>query len=872
MGCPLGSLGFDLALQGPLERCAARSRSTVVRSLTDDCNLAVLLPSDREEAKAVVLELRATLAELEADAKSNLNLDLNLGKCALLLPPGHALLPEDLVCFGGIKLPARGMRVAGAPLGDDAYCAEFVGQKVDAALAKCRALRGIHPQVGMLLLRKCCVQALNFLSQVVPPSLTAQHFARFDAELAAFVLELLTLPGRPHGLACADERLSVFRERLRLPTRFNGAGLLGVDGVGPAAFVGSVIACCEVDTVLANNIAGLERFAAPAVRLLQARLAPLGNERVNATLHLPLEVPVDLFSPARYVEQDSKTNRAPKMQQRWGKEIHAAAARRLGPLEAALGDCDLVASQARAKPVGPILNLRLSNRFNRFTPAQFVAWFRWQFRVPQLARLGNAGADGVEQCLGRCAKRDVDLYGNHANKGCMATLAARGSRHSRLKHVVSFHGAKAGCVVSWVKEETTPELLLHQFSLEQCQAMFPKRAKAKLAVQARKLERELRAAATLAPAEREAKQRELSVQLEALVESVEDGAGLRLDGTLSHLPSGEQVWYDTTTVHTTCSTKLTAELALTRKRQAAGKEGKDMQSAGLMAVHQTKLDRYALLAALAERQALDGLRSTAPIILPVAVSTHGEFCPGAVRVQEWLTGKYRARLLLEGDRDDGEKTEDLTAAFRREFRASLLVASCKGLADMLLAAGMPFAGKRAPGWSSASGGKAHAPPQSAPPPSLPPLPDSHGPQPSSVRGSEAVELSDDEDESSTASSSEDTDAEDVAPRALRRSARLEAQTQARTSAAARTPPLCTPPSSSGAACCADSGVDGDADSDADSGADGDEDSDADKSSGADAGRARRQPDSDRSNLVTCSSICSSNPLSLVMCDGFPLVT
>ena len=92
----------------------------------------------------------------------------------------------------------------------------------------------------------------------------------------------------------------------------------------------------------------------------------------------------------------------------------------------------------------------------------------------------------------------------------------------------------------------------------------------------------------------------------------------------------------------------------------------------------------------------------------MAVSTHGEFCPGAVRVQEWLTGKYRARLLLEGDRDDGEKTEDLTAAFRREFRASLLVASCKGLADMLLAAGMPFAGKRAPGWSSASGGRAYA--------------------------------------------------------------------------------------------------------------------------------------------------------------------
>ena len=130
----------------------------------------MLLPSDREEAKAAVLELRATLAELEADAKTNLNLDLNLGKCALLLPPGHALLPEDLVCFDGIKLPARGMRVAGAPLGDDVYCADFVGQKVDAALAKCRALRGIHPQVGMLLFFFEIINTLLLKGEVFVPS------------------------------------------------------------------------------------------------------------------------------------------------------------------------------------------------------------------------------------------------------------------------------------------------------------------------------------------------------------------------------------------------------------------------------------------------------------------------------------------------------------------------------------------------------------------------------------------------------------------------------------------------------------------------------------------------------------------------------
>ena len=56
MGCPLGSLGFDLALQGPLDRCAARRRSTVGPSLTDDCTLAGLRPSDRPDAKALGLQ------------------------------------------------------------------------------------------------------------------------------------------------------------------------------------------------------------------------------------------------------------------------------------------------------------------------------------------------------------------------------------------------------------------------------------------------------------------------------------------------------------------------------------------------------------------------------------------------------------------------------------------------------------------------------------------------------------------------------------------------------------------------------------------------------------------------------------------------
>ena len=94
---------------------------------------------------------------------------------------------------------------------------------------------------------------------------------------------------------------------------------------------------------------------------------------------------------------------------------------------------------------------------------------------------------------------------------------------------------------------------------------------------------------------------------------------------------------------------------------------------------------------MVQRQILDGLRTAVPLILPVVVvSTHGEFCPGTVQLQEWLVEQYRARLRLEGARDDGEKEDDLITSFRCELRAALLVATAKGTAEMLAVAGRPF--------------------------------------------------------------------------------------------------------------------------------------------------------------------------------------
>ena len=149
------------------------------------------------------------------------------------------------------------MKVAGAPVGDDDYCVDFVADKVDAMETKLRALRGINPQVGMLLLRKCTMPALLYLAQVVPPSLSSEPFARFDDMVADCVADMLTLGPGARGPPCPPDRLAVFRHRLRLPMCYNGAGLAGPGPIAAAAFVGSVSASVGANQTLAAHVHGL---------------------------------------------------------------------------------------------------------------------------------------------------------------------------------------------------------------------------------------------------------------------------------------------------------------------------------------------------------------------------------------------------------------------------------------------------------------------------------------------------------------------------------------------------------------------------------------------------------------------------------------
>jgi hypothetical protein len=121
---------------------------------------------------------------------------------------------------------------------------------------------------------------------------------------------------------------------LHTAAQLPGAGLICVDSISAAAFVGSVVAAAP-DPVLLLHVDGLTRSAQPVLARLQT-------------------------------------------------------------------------------PAAIVLQLPLSHPFFLLTQLEFVSWFRFQFRIPQLARIANANAEGIEQCIAGCRDRNVDLHGNRA--------------------------------------------------------------------------------------------------------------------------------------------------------------------------------------------------------------------------------------------------------------------------------------------------------------------------------------------------------------------------------------------------------------------------------------------------------------------------
>ena len=236
-------------------------------------------------------------------------------------------------------------------------------------------------------------------------------------------------------------------------------------------------------------------------------------------------------------------------------------------------------------------------------------------------------------------------------------------------------------------EPKTENLLLGQFTEEQCRALFPKKPSKKYRAVVREILKVAGSSGSYSAAELTPAFTELQA-LSTATQRDSKNKGLRIDVQLVDPIVAEEIWVDVAAFHPMTPGRLKAEhkqlrenFAQPLRRRRAGKAVEDHQKLK----HMT----YMPMLSVARKQWKDGKRICMPQFLGSICSTLGEFSPDMVRLQEWLVKAHLRKLGREGDRADGRSMEALSAQFRNELRNAVIVAVMKGQAEMLVSAGLP---------------------------------------------------------------------------------------------------------------------------------------------------------------------------------------
>jgi len=495
-------------------------------------------------------------------------------------------------------------------------------------------------------------------------------------------------------------------DKLSLPLRYKGVGLTQAARIGPIVFYSSLASSHTVDPDLAAHKGHLKRFCLPTHKLVSERIGPPAIETTSIENIFPRDQPLALIDNTFYVELFNNEP-ALKLQKLLSMCAHAVAARNLirkcSSLAEGINESDMVAAHSNSSTVY-ILTAPLSNPRNRIPAAEFVAWMRFFLRIPQLVHLGNAKHSirlgySAEVCFhnhSHGCRSHLDLHGNHANSGCPSAAAGRSMRHSLLKWAVYYAGQEAGCEVQM--EPKTQNLLLGQYSGVECRALFPKRTSKAIAKRISDVKKELEAVNNLEPGPERGTRQVAVRQVCRMMHNQYETKGLRIDVRLLDPHTLQERWVDTTCIHSTCKTRLQAEMKHSRlkikSRNEARQDGQTdllLHKPGAGVKNQTtaKHKTYAPLIAVARKQFEDKKRHVLPQFIAAVTSSMGEFGLELVKLQEWLCACYSRKLARLGPRDDGTKIATMSATFRNKFRYSIYAAVARGQARMLLSSGLP---------------------------------------------------------------------------------------------------------------------------------------------------------------------------------------
>ena len=328
-----------------------------------------------------------------------------------------------------------------------------------------------------------------------------------------------------------------------------------------------------------------------------------------------------------------------KLQRELSRCAHAVASREYNRACASVSDdvckSDVIATHARSLS-SSILRVQLSDIKNRMTQLEFVTWMRFFLRIPQLARLGNARHSielgyQAEECFHhhqKGNKRLLDLHANHANSGCPSSAAGLSRRHTLFKWAIYYAAKEAGCEVTM--EPKTENLLLKQFTADQCRALFPKKPSKTIKARIETLKNDLNQVETMEHGHEKNKLVRLINNECKILHKQHLTKGLRIDVQITDHQSGHEKWVDTTCIHPTCQSRIQAEWKDTQNPitsyeldRKEGKQNLTTKIVGHAVKTQTRFKHqiYSPLVTIAHKQKIDRKRNQTPIFIAAVAST-----------------------------------------------------------------------------------------------------------------------------------------------------------------------------------------------------------------------------------------------------------
>jgi hypothetical protein len=286
-GCSAGSETFCLGIHPIIKRLNELYPDITFRVIVDD--IVPIFPGPATDSDDDWQLAYVTYANFLDDLRTQelAGLKLNLDKSGLLLP-ANAKPPSEAtkqLFHNDFQFYTEGVRIGGAPIGNDAFTTQFVVDKVDDGIDKIKQIVLLgekSPRVAHRLLVSSATKLFSFMASTVPPQFTLPALKVFDIAIMSAFLEIIDVPVD----ICSSQRYDRACVKMSLPQP-HGCSLFKAYDQATIAWIASIIHCLT-DPLLFSLRAGLKPYVHTAYDALITTQGGTNSEHWAKLLpHLP---------------------------------------------------------------------------------------------------------------------------------------------------------------------------------------------------------------------------------------------------------------------------------------------------------------------------------------------------------------------------------------------------------------------------------------------------------------------------------------------------------------------------------------------------------------------------------------------------------